>query len=44
MNTALDVTMRRNQGKIVVEVVGKVDLEPVMHFVGLFGLICPWRG
>ncbi|MGI4788318.1 MAG: hypothetical protein ACRYFS_05655 [Janthinobacterium lividum] len=20
------------------------DLEPVMHFVGLFGLICPWRG
>ncbi|MGI4789715.1 MAG: phosphoribosyltransferase-like protein [Janthinobacterium lividum] len=20
------------------------SLEPVMHFVGLFGLICPWRG
>ncbi|MGI4788885.1 MAG: hypothetical protein ACRYFS_08540 [Janthinobacterium lividum] len=21
-----------------------LPLEPVMHFVGLFGLICPWRG
>ncbi|MGI4790608.1 MAG: hypothetical protein ACRYFS_17375 [Janthinobacterium lividum] len=23
---------------------GYTLLEPVMHFVGLFGLICPWRG